>query len=89
MASLDELLSGESQTVEYKVRRSPSAKGYLKSVVAFANARDGTLVFGVDDKTREVVGIPAGEVFAEMDAIANVDQVIRPIDNRLQPIGNR
>lgn len=25
----------------------------------------------MDDKTREVVGIPAGEVFAEMDAIAN------------------
>jgi predicted HTH transcriptional regulator len=71
MASLDELLSGESQTVEYKVRRSSSAKGYLKSVVAFANARGGTLVFGVDDKTREVVGIPAGEVFFEMDAIAN------------------
>jgi predicted HTH transcriptional regulator len=71
MACLDELLSGESQTVEYKVRRSPSAKGYLKSVVAFANARGGTLVFGVNDKTREVVGIPAGEVFCEMDAIAN------------------
>jgi ATP-dependent DNA helicase RecG len=71
MASLDGLLSGESQTVEYKVRRSPSTKGYLKSVVAFANARGGTLVFGVDDKTREVVGIPSSEVFAEMDAIAN------------------
>ena len=71
MASLDELLSGESQTVEYKVRRSPNAKSYLKSVVAFANARGGTLVFGVDDKTREVVGIPADEVFTEMDAIAN------------------
>ena len=71
MAGLDELLSGESQTVEYKVRRSPNAKSYLKSVVAFANARGGTLVFGVDDKTREVVGIPADEVFTEMDAIAN------------------
>ena len=71
MAGLDELLSGESQTVEYKVRRSSNAKGYLKSVVAFANARGGTLVFGVDDKTREVVGIPTDEVFTEMDAIAN------------------
>lgn len=71
MASLDELLSGESQTVEYKVRRSSNAKGYLKSVVAFANARGGTLVFGVDDKTHKIVGIPADDVFPEMDAIAN------------------
>lgn len=71
MASLDELLSGESQTVEYKVRRSSNAKGYLKSVVAFANARGGTLVFGVDDKTHKIVGIPADDVFTEMDAIAN------------------
>lgn len=71
MAGLDELLSGESQTVEYKVRRSSNAKGYLKSVVAFANARGGTLVFGVDDKTHKIVGIPADDVFLEMDAIAN------------------
>ena len=68
---IDELLAGESQTVEYKVERSLSSKSYVKTVVAFANARGGTLVFGVDDKTREVIGIPGEKVFQEADAIAN------------------
>jgi len=68
---VDKLLSGESQTVEYKAQRSPRSKSYARTVVAFANARGGTLVFGVDDKTRELVGIPDEQVFQEMDAITN------------------
>ena len=68
---IGELLSGESQTVEYKVERPASAKSYIKTVVAFANARGGILVFGVDDKTREVVGVPSEKVFQDADAIAN------------------
>lgn len=68
---IEELLSGESQVVEYKVERSASAKSYIKTVVAFANARGGTLVFGVDDKAREVVGVPSEKVFQDADAIAN------------------
>ena len=70
-ADVEELLAGESQTVEYKVERPASAKSYIKTVVAFANARGGTLVFGVDDKTREVVGVPSEKVFQDADAIAN------------------
>ena len=69
--NFDELLSGESQTVEYKKERSASSKSYVKTVVAFANARGGNLVFGVDDKTREVLGIPGERVLEDMDAIAN------------------
>ena len=68
---VDKLLSGESQTVEYKAQRLPRSKSYARTVVAFANARGGTLVFGVDDKTRELVGIPDEQVFQEMDAITN------------------
>ena len=60
---VDKLLSGESQTVEYKAQRSLRSKSYAKTVVAFANARGGTLVLGVDDKTRELVGIPDEQVF--------------------------
>lgn len=66
-----ELLAGESQTIEYKKERSASSKGYVKTVVAFANARGGTLIFGVDDVTHEVVGIPGERVLEDMDAIAN------------------
>lgn len=68
---VDKLLSGESQTVEYKAQRLPRSKSYARTVVAFANVRGGTLVFGVDDKTCELVGIPDGQVFQEMDAITN------------------
>lgn len=68
----DELLfDGESQTVEYKRARPESSKSYLKTVAAFANAHGGTLVFGIDDKTHEVIGIPDGQVFNDMDAISN------------------
>ena len=69
--NFDELLSGESQTVEYKKERSASSKSYVKTVVAFANACGGNLVFGVDDKTHEVLGIPDERVLEDMDAIAN------------------
>ena len=68
---LDALFGGESDCIEYKVTRPKDAKSYLKTVVAFANGHGGRLVFGVDDKTHEVAGIPAEEVPQEMDAIAN------------------
>lgn len=80
---IDELLSGESQTVEYKARRSTSSKSYVKTAVAFANARGGTLVFGVDDKTGEVIGVPDDQVFHEMDAISNA--IMDSIEPQLMP----
>lgn len=65
------LLSGESKAVEYKAERPGNSKSYVKSVVAFSNARGGVIVFGVDDKTREIIGIPSDRVFSDMDAISN------------------
>ena len=43
----------------------------MKSVVAFANGTGGKIIFGVADKTRDVVGLGEEDVFKEMDAIAN------------------
>lgn len=43
----------------------------MKSVVAFANGKGGRIVFGIDDDTREIIGIPEESVFREMDAITN------------------
>ena len=40
-------------------------------VVAFANGAGGKIIFGIADKTREVVGFDKEEVFKKMDAIAN------------------
>lgn len=47
---------------------SDSSK-FMKSVVAFANGEGGRIIFGVDDKTHQVTGIPKELVFSVMDAI--------------------
>ncbi len=69
--SIEEIIRGESKNVEFKVARPEKSIKYTKSVVAFANSTGGTIVFGVADKTREIVGIPDDIVFFEMDAITN------------------
>ena len=66
-----ELLSGESKNVEYKVKRPEKSINYMKSVVAFSNSTGGYIIFGIEDKTREVIGIPEDTIFQEMDAITN------------------
>ena len=66
-----ELLSGESKNVEYKVKRPEKSINYLKSVVAFSNSTGGYIIFGIEDKSREVIGIPEDTIFQEMDAITN------------------
>ena len=43
----------------------------MKSVVAFANGMGGKIIFGIADKTREVIGFDNEDVFKKMDAIAN------------------
>ena len=69
--TIEEILNGESKNVEFKVQRPDRSINYMKSVVAFANGKGGRIIFGVDDKTREVVGIPEDKVFREIDAITN------------------
>ncbi len=67
----EKILAGESKNVEFKVRRPEKSIKYMKSVVAFANGKGGRIIFGVDDDSREIVGIPEENVFQEMDAITN------------------
>ena len=69
--TIEEILAGESQNVEFKVERPKDYRKYMKTVIAFANGKGGRLIFGVEDQTRRVVGIPEETVFQEMDAIAN------------------
>ncbi len=56
---------GEDSTLELKSvvmagKRitSPRRQDFADELAAFANSRGGTLVLGVDDKTREILGIP-------------------------------
>ena len=67
----DTLFSGESVNVEYKVAVPKDSAKYMKTVVAYANGRGGKIIFGVDDKTREVVGMDTDSIFQTIDAITN------------------
>ena len=69
--TMEEILAGESKNVEFKESLPERSIKYMKSVVAFANGTGGKIIFGVADKTREVVGLDEEDVFKEMDAIAN------------------
>lgn len=67
----DTLFSGESVNVEYKVAVPKDSTKYMKTVVAYANGRGGKIIFGVDDKTLEVVGMDTDSIFQTIDAITN------------------
>ena len=65
----EELLSGESLNIEYKREVPEKSIKYVKSVVAFANGKGGRIVFGIDDETKEVVGMDNEHIFQTVDAI--------------------
>ena len=69
--TIEEILAGESKNVEFKETLPEKSIKYMKSVVAFANGTGGKIIFGIADKTREVVGFDKEDVFKKMDAIAN------------------
>ena len=69
--TIEEILAGESKNVEFKENLPETSIKYMKSVVAFANGNGGKIIFGIADKTREVVGFDKEDVFKKMDAIAN------------------
>ena len=65
----------------------------MKTVVAFANGRGGKLVFGIDDKTLDIVGIDVDNIYKTMDAITNAisdacEPAIRP-DVALQTVRDK
>jgi predicted HTH transcriptional regulator len=68
---LQDIKQGESKNVEFKVELPKKSEKYMKTVIAFANSSGGKIVIGVDDESREVVGVDDKEVFRIMDSIAN------------------
>ena len=66
----DEIVAGESYSLEFKRVPNEEREKYLKTVVAFANGKGGRILFGVAND-RTVVGIPNERIFAEMDGIVN------------------
>lgn len=91
---LDKIRLGEDPFLELKEVRfaggqvnAPHRDSIADELAAFANARGGVLILGVDDKTRDVLGIPVErldlvENFV-FDACAQVDPPLAPEIQRL------
>lgn len=72
---------GEDSQYEYKnvavagnKVKGPAQKDLAEEMAAFANAKGGALVLGVDDKTREVTGIPLENIDAVQKLITGACQ---------------
>jgi predicted HTH transcriptional regulator len=68
---LDKIQLGEDSVLELKSLRfrgskivGPTRENLADELAAFANANDGVLLLGVDDKTREIEGIPIDKLDA-------------------------
>jgi predicted HTH transcriptional regulator len=56
MKVLDKVKQPENRKLELK-RSLPFRAKWLKSIIAFANGAGGELILGVDDKSRDIVGV--------------------------------
>lgn len=73
--TIEEIVRGESKNVEFKVMLPKDSEKYIKTVIAFANTQGGRLVIGIDDQTRDVVGV-------------DEDILFRPLPPAIVPQGN-
>lgn len=76
MDILEKIKQPESRKFEIK-RELSSKSEWLKTVVSFANGAGGELILGVDDKTREIVGIE--------DAFELEEKISNTIHDSLRP----
>jgi len=63
------LTQNESKTLEFKENLSSPNK-IIRTVVAFANTAGGSIVIGVEDQTKNVVGV--ADILAEEERITNL-----------------
>ena len=69
MKDFDFLLDEESSDMNCQIC-SYENNDYLKTVVAFANTNGGKLLFGLDERKREIIGIDDDSLFKVMDTIS-------------------
>ena len=69
MKDFDFLLEEESSDMNWQIC-SYENNDYLKTVVAFANTNGGKLLFGLDERKREIIGIDDDSLFKVMDTIS-------------------
>ena len=92
-ALLEKIRLGKDQWIEFKVMvfagskvKGPNRDDVANELAAFANAGGGVFLFGVDDKTREVVGVPVDRLdLAEKFAVeAARDLIVPPLFPRIE-----
>ena len=85
---LEEISGGEDSHLEFKEVRlrgdrviSPDPKALADELAAFGNARGGRLILGVEDGTREILGIPRENLDAVEQIVAEVahDRIDPPL----------
>ena len=90
MELLEKIRLGESTFLEYKEVRfrgnrvsGPSRNDLADELAAFANSRGGVFVFGVDDETHEIIGVPLDRLDTVVDFVREVctDSIDPPIEN--------
>ena len=55
----DDIKKGESEILEFKGNElSEDPKKWAKTAIAFANGKGGAIVFGVEDSSLKITGIP-------------------------------
>lgn len=69
--TLKEIKEGESKNIEFKIQLPDDSRKYMKTIVAYANTSGGKIILGVDDVTKDIVGVDHNSVFQIMDSIAN------------------
>ncbi len=69
--TLDEIRQGENENVECEADIPSDKEKFLKTVVAFANASGGRIIFGIEDRTWNVIGFSQEDAAAKADLIAN------------------
>lgn len=77
----------ELKTVNFRGNKitGPSRNEFADELAAFANTNDGVLILGVDDKTRDVTGIPIerlDQVEAYVREICN-DSIVPPLSAKI------
>ena len=75
----DLCLCGETTRVQFK-REFTSQKEIAKEMIAFANSHGGVILFGVEDKTGELLGLSYESIQQISRELANAAQEqVRPI----------
>lgn len=81
------LVEGEGFQLEFK-RKVPSEKKVARTLIAFANTRGGTILFGIDDD-KGIVGVESEKIEVELIARAGAELCDPPIEPRIEIVPYR